>query len=116
MKIYLAGPMTGIPYFNFPAFNDAASMLRDQGHEVFNPAEADNARHGTDISRDNFKGDPGIAIAKYGFSLREALAEDFAYLCEEAEAIALLPGWEASSGARAEWAVANALKLRFIYL
>ena len=34
-------------------------------------------------------------MAKYGFSLREALAADMKYICEEASiAIALLPGWE----------------------
>lgn len=50
MKVYVAGPMRGIPEFNFPAFNLAAKNLRADGHVVFNPAERDNERHGTDIS------------------------------------------------------------------
>ena len=39
-RIYIAGPMSGLADFNFPAFNDAARRLRDAGWEVDNPAEA----------------------------------------------------------------------------
>lgn len=39
MKIYISGPMSGLPDLNFPAFHDAAAKLRALGHEVFNPAE-----------------------------------------------------------------------------
>jgi hypothetical protein len=38
-KIYLSGPMTGLPDLNFPAFNAAASALRAKGLNVINPAE-----------------------------------------------------------------------------
>lgn len=36
---YLAGPMSGLPDFNHPAFHSAAKQLRDRGLTVFNPAE-----------------------------------------------------------------------------
>lgn len=111
MKIYLAGPMRGIPEFNFPAFNAAAAKLREQGHYVFNPAEKDNERHGTDISKGNMTGDEEIAAKQHGFSLREALHLDLTFICLEADAIALLPGWRNSKGASAEHATANALGL-----
>lgn len=117
MKIYLAGPMTDIPYFNYPAFNSAALRLRSCGHEVFNPAERDIERHGgVDISADNPTGSTDLAATTHGFSRRDALADDTAFICKEADAIALLPGWEKSSGARAEHALAFALGHQIIYL
>jgi hypothetical protein len=116
MKIYLAGPMTGIHEFNFPAFNKAAALLEAAGHTVFNPAQRDIERHGgVDISKGNVNGDQKVAAAKHGFSLRDALRDDTHFISTEGEAIALLPGWEHSSGALAEWALAKALKLKFIY-
>lgn len=111
MKIYLAGPMRGRPEFNFPAFFRGAARLRAEGHEVFNPAEKDNEKHGTDISKGNPEGRVDVAASQHGFSLREALGADLAWICAEADAVALLPGWEDSAGARAEAATAAALGL-----
>jgi Domain of unknown function (DUF4406) len=116
MKIYLAGPMRGIPEFNFPAFFAATAEMRANGHEVFNPAERDNLRHGTDISKGNATGDEGLAACEFGFSLREALGSDLAWICSYAEAIVLLPGWRNSRGAKAERAVGIALGLTIIDL
>ncbi|TGT76197.1 MULTISPECIES: DUF4406 domain-containing protein [unclassified Mesorhizobium] len=115
--IYIAGPMTGIPEFNFPAFNAAADKFRAEGHSVFNPAERDIERHnGVDISKGNATGCQTEAAKQHGFSLRDALADDTAYICKEATAIAMLPGWENSKGARAEWHLAVALGHEIIYL
>lgn len=114
MKLYLAGPMSGIKDFNFPAFMNAANYLRTLGHEVFNPAEKD-----IDIGTDklpSFSTGDIPSIEKEGFSLREALAADTHFICLEADGIAMLPGWERSGGARAEWALAQALRLKTIYL
>ncbi len=111
MNIYIAGPMRGIPEFNFPAFFAAESMLNAEGHAVFNPARRDNEKHGTDISADNPTGDEDLAAEKHGFDLREALGADTAWICASADAIYLLEGWSNSSGARAEKALAEALGL-----
>jgi hypothetical protein len=116
MKVYVAGPMRGIPEFNFPAFNTAAALLRSQGHYVFNPAERDNERHGKDISIGNITGCEVTAAKVHGFSLREALADDTKFICLEADAIALLPGWENSKGAKAELALSEALGHKVMYL
>ena len=116
MKIYVAGPMRGIPEFNFPAFHSAADKLRTDGHFVFNPAERDNEKHGTDISKGNLSGCEETAAKEHGFNLREALGADLVWICAEADAIALLPGWENSKGAKAEKATAEALGLDVIIL
>jgi len=91
-KIYLAGPMTGLPDLNFPAFHAAAESLRAQGRVVFNPAEL------------------GFGANDY----REALTACLAWICAEAEALVVLPGWEKSPGAQAEVATAYALGLQVL--
>ena len=46
-KIYIAGPMTGLPELNFPAFHAEAARLRAFGYEVINPAEINPDKHMT---------------------------------------------------------------------
>lgn len=93
MRVYLAGKMTGIKNLNFEAFARAADKLRVEGHAVFNPAAA------------NLEGMP----------LHQIMAYVLSRLCE-CEAIALLPGWWRSGGARIEWLLAKYIKLKIIYL
>ena len=82
------------------------------GHFVFNPAQRDIEKYGSAIA-DSLTGD-FKDIAHLGFSLREALSADTKYLCEEADAIVLLPGWQDSKGACAEKALAEALGLEIL--
>jgi len=114
-KIYLGGPMAGLPYFNASAFRKAAEALRIMGNDVFSPVEHDEQKFGREIFDDNPTGDPA-QIKNNGFSLREAFLADLTYICREADTIALLPGWRDSQGARAEYAVAIALGLNVIEL
>ncbi len=114
MKLYLAGPMRGYPELNFPAFHAAAAKLRAEGHTVFSPAERDNLRHGTDISKGNVTGDLVIAARDHGFDLRVALGDDLDWICTQADGVAVMPGWESSLGATAEVAVAKALGLEVL--
>lgn len=115
MKIYLAGPMRGIPNFNFPAFDFAAEKLREEGHEVFSPADNDRKEIGEE-SLINERGDENELAAKTGYTIRKALATDLRWICNHADAVALLRGWRNSSGATAEAATANALGLTIIEL
>jgi hypothetical protein len=115
MKVYLAGPMRGIPNFNFPAFDFAAEKLRAQGYEVFSPADHDRELHGEAIEN-NPTGNERECEAKFGFTIRKALGADLRWICYHADAVALLPGWEKSTGATAERAVGIALGLTIIHL
>ena len=38
-RLYLSGPMSGLPDSNVPTFNAEAERLRARGYEVVNPAE-----------------------------------------------------------------------------
>jgi len=77
--LYLAGPMRGLPGFNYPAFNAAADRLRAKGFRVHNPVDHE----------------PQDA------TVRHYVAADMTAL-SRCDGIALLPGWESSVGARCE--------------
>lgn len=112
--------MRDIPQFNFPAFREGAALLRAEGHEVFSPAEHDEATFGEGFADDNASGSEVDAAKKAGIStdnLRRMLfGADLDWICKNADAIALLPGWENSKGVRAELATANALGLEVWYM
>lgn len=114
MRIYIAGPMRGYKDFNFPAFMVAEEIVRENGaEEVFNPARRDLEAHGAEA----FESETGdlADIAHLGFDLREALGADTEWICRTATAIYMLDGWENSSGARAEKALAEALGHTVLY-
>ena len=106
-RLYLAGPMRGVKEFGYPAFINAAKILREAGYEVFSPAERDIAIgfewEGTTGTDEDMR--------RQNFSLREALGADLDWISHQADGIALLPGWQNSSGANAELATAIALGL-----
>jgi hypothetical protein len=90
--LYIAGPMTGLPEFNFPAFFDAEERLREQGFLICNPATI--RKHPAHYH--------GAQIWQY--YMRHAIA--MLLTCEE---VALLPGWQDSKGAKLEVIIAQNL-------
>jgi hypothetical protein len=105
MRVYLAGPMTGLPQFNYPAFERAAARLRGLGHEVVSPAEMDDPRI-REISMLSMTGDMDT-LKSHGVSHGDFLARDVKVIADDGiQAVVVLPGWETSSGARHETFVA----------
>lgn len=108
-SLYVAGPMTGLPEFNFPAFNATAAKLRADGWVVFNPAEKDEEAA---LNPEACKtGDDQLAIAT-GFDFKAAYMWDIDKVINS-DGIYMLPGWEASPGARGEHAVACVMKYKY---
>lgn len=85
-RVYLSGPMTGLPDLNYPAFHKKASELREQGYAVANPAE-------------NFDGQQDIPR-------KTCLRQDLRLLLE-CDYITFLRGFENSAGALLEAYVAR---------
>jgi Domain of unknown function (DUF4406) len=89
-RVYIAGPMTGLPGFNYATFNAIAKELRRLGCEVENPAENPDP--------------PGKEWAGY---MRMAIAQ-----LVKCDTLVLLPNWHTSRGADLERRLALELGLR----
>lgn len=85
-KVYIAGPMTGYPKLNYPAFAAMAEKLRRMGFEVVSPAELNPITCG----------------------YREAMLNDIRALIE-CDHICMMEGWEKSKGATLEHHIASVL-------
>jgi nucleoside 2-deoxyribosyltransferase len=123
-KVYLAGPMSNRPYFNFPAFHEATRHLREQGFEVFSPAECDVERvvaNGGDPDwwKSCHKGSHDEIVAAgitNTLNYKDCMRVDLNWIIDNADVIAMLPEWEKSKGAVAEKALADCLGLKVMYL
>lgn len=100
MRVYIAGPMRGLPNWNFPAFDAAEERWRAAGHIAFSPAQVDRA----------LKYGPEQNTEVCGVHLRHVINMDVACIMA-ADALALLPGWENSKGTTVELALAQFLGL-----
>jgi len=109
MRVYIAGPMTGIRQFNYPAFIAAAERLRRGGYDVVSPAELDDP-----ADKAAALASPDGAMLQYsngtGKTWGDFLARDVKLLADDGiEAIVVLDGWEQSRGARLETFVGKAM-------
>jgi len=88
MRLYIAGPMSGLPDYNYPAFFAAERDLIAAGFDTLNPAR--------DEGRDGCK--------EWADFMRASLRD-----LADADGIALLPGWQNSRGAAMEYRIGHDL-------
>lgn len=110
-SIYIAGPMSGYPGFNFPAFFEADAKFTAAGWNVKNPAAKDHDSNDPDVFAKNETGDVHKAAAE-GWDFRAAFKWD-ADAVIDGDAIYMLKGWEYSPGAAAEHAIAKFVKKNY---
>ena len=101
-KIYIAGPMRGLPDFNYPKFNHFAEAHRAVGWDVANPVEI-GADYGTP---EQINDSPALLAAVMAAEL---------HALETCDAVFLLDGWHKSVGAQKELAAAISYGLK-IYI
>lgn len=118
-KIYIAGPMTGYKKFNFPQFDYWRDRWAAKGYQVFSPADNDRRLLGKEIDWLPSWGDQEGDWKKWAIQdapgLRKMLGDDLNWIAQEADAIFMMNGWEQSSGAFAEWALARYLRIDIRY-
>lgn len=102
MRYYLAGPMTGYPLHNFPAFEAAANLLREAGLQVRTPVEIDQEIGVLEVLRFE-DGSIKDVVLLPSYSYEKCMAADLLAI-EMCDAIILLPGWNRSKGAKRELA------------
>ena len=111
-SIYIAGPMTGIEHFNFPAFDKARDMLAGLGYSlIYSPPDIDRAFLEKAVDWVPEKDDDALQDISY----RVVFGNSCKWLIDSADGVYMLRGWEESRGARAEHCIACALGLEITY-
>lgn len=88
MRLYVIGPVTGMPDLNVLEFDDARDDLERHGHDV-------------EIPHDTVPED-----AEWNEAMRLSIARML-----QCDGVAMLDGWEGSRGATMEHAVAMAVRM-----
>lgn len=108
MKVYIAGPMTGKPLYNFPAFDKATAEWEGAGWDVVSPAEMTRIIWRETFGREFDPATTDTSAADYRMFMRADLLAVM-----DVDALALLDGWEKSRGASLEVAVASIFGKKF---
>lgn len=89
---YLSGPMAGYDQHNFPAFEDAARILRQTGLKIISPHETAVPANYDELSEEE--------------QWRVMVDQDIALMKDSCGGIIMLKGWPQSRGAREEIQIA----------
>jgi hypothetical protein len=103
MKIYIAGPMSGVEDFNFPLFFETEEKLKELGYEVINPAHNDGETLEEALA---MAGTPDKPNNPWSYYMRRDLPNVL-----NVDALCVLPNWRRSKGALLEVHIAKALGL-----
>jgi hypothetical protein len=107
-KVYIAGPMSGMPDWNFPAFFEAERQLLELGYNVINPAHNDGATVQEALES---AGSPDRPNNMWSWYMRRDLPHVM-----EVDILCVLPGWQNSKGAKLEVHVAQAIGIPLMVL
>ena len=92
-RLYVSGPMTGLPDLNFPAFIAATTKLRSMGFEVISPVEINDDKN-----------------AKWEDCLKRDIEE-----LMKCDSIVLLDGWHLSDGTQLEMHIAHRVGMGILF-
>jgi len=106
MLFYICGPMTGRPWFNFPAFDAARDRLLAEGHQVLSPADMDREA-GFDAM--TLPADHDWSVIPADFDAIAAFDRDVEAV-KQCDSLYMLNGWEQSTGAQMEYHAGRWLK------
>lgn len=97
---YLAGPMSGLPKFNYPTFLEASHKLRNvHGLRIISPAEQDSYEKFALIMNSE---DGDLSKLPEVGTWADFLAHDVKLISEQVTGIIFLPNWAKSKGAKLE--------------
>jgi Domain of unknown function (DUF4406) len=106
MRLYVAGPMSGLEGNNYTAFRAAGDSLHAAGYKVLNPVDIDEAHAA-------FVETSGMAcrvcqtgVHSWAWYMRQAVR-----LMLAADGVATLPEWQHSHGAITEIELAQTLEM-----
>lgn len=103
MKIYISGPISGLPIEVYTkAFKEAEDTLLMEGWEVVNPVTLDHDHEAASKIE--------CPKERWAFYMDKCIS---ALL--RCDAIYMLKGWEKSKGASVEMSIANAFDFKIIY-
>lgn len=111
-RVYISGPISGLPNGNRYAFEMAEQLVVDCGHLAVNPQKLNHEHEGRGCrGRDNVRHPSDTTVEQHLYGCY--MAADLLALLD-CDIIDMLAGWTGSRGARLEYEVAEACGLEIV--